>query len=84
MTLQGSLAVSTSTILSFLRLHSVLSAGHPDALSLNLNEVEGAAVFAAAEILLGIDGENKRAIIHGFHSQEGEFRGTTCMSLYLK
>ena len=48
------------------------------ALSLRLDEVESAAVFSAAELLLGEEGESRQAVLSGLLSGHGDFQGTTC------
>jgi hypothetical protein len=47
-------------------------------LLLHLDEVESAAVFSAAELLLGEEGESKQAVLNGLLSGHGNFQGTTC------
>src|SRR3954453_7628247 len=57
-----------------------MSDGHPDALALNLDEVEGAAVFSAVDILLGEEGERKEALVAGLLFGQGDFQGVSCIS----
>ena len=67
-----------SNILTLLRLRTLLSQGHPDAMALQLDEIEGAAIFSSADILLGLEGDEKQALLTGFLSGKGDFQGTTC------
>ncbi|CAL1707036.1 unnamed protein product [Somion occarium] len=65
----------TGDLLSFIRIHSLINAGHPAGLALNLDELEDSAVYSATEALLGEDIENKAEVIRGFYSAEGDFNG---------
>ncbi|OBZ68064.1 hypothetical protein A0H81_11920 [Grifola frondosa] len=65
----------TTDLLNFLRLHSLLTSGHPAALALDLNESEGVAVYTATEALLGEDQESKADVIRGLLYGEGELQG---------
>lgn len=64
-------------------LRSLLSAGHPRALALNLNDQEGSAVFVLTDLLLG-DVEERVAAVTGFLSGQGEFQGVPCRSRMLR
>ncbi|KZT19916.1 hypothetical protein NEOLEDRAFT_1141431 [Neolentinus lepideus HHB14362 ss-1] len=65
----------TAELLSLIRLHSLLSAGHPSTMALQLDDAEGSAVYSATEVLLGDDHDGKHHVINGFFSSEGEFSG---------
>jgi len=63
----------SSNLLSYLRLHSLFSAGHPSVLSLDLNDKDSSAVFAVGTILLGDEGDKRQAVLSGIMSGEGEY-----------
>jgi len=73
--LQTTITNKTSDILSILRLRSLIAAGGVDSVP------EGAAIFAAADALLGEDVEAKNAVLNGFLSAEGEFASVPCTLL---
>ncbi|KAL6310485.1 hypothetical protein BKA93DRAFT_924673 [Sparassis latifolia] len=64
-----------SDLFTFLRLHSLLSSGHPTALALSLNDAEGLAVYSATESLLGEVTDSRPDVIQGFLTGEGELHG---------
>ncbi|KAI0958732.1 hypothetical protein AcV7_004461 [Taiwanofungus camphoratus] len=72
----------TSDLLSFLRLHSLLSTNHPVIPSLNLNESEGIAIYAVTETLLGEESESKADVVQGFLTGEGELHGVPYTRLH--
>jgi hypothetical protein len=65
-------------LLSYLRLHSLLSAGHPPALALSLDDLENSAVFSTSDILLGDEMDRKQTVLAGFLSGEGHYEGVPC------
>jgi hypothetical protein len=65
----------TSDLLTILRLRSLIAAAGVDSVP------EGAAIFAAAEILLGEDEEAKLVVLNGFLTGEGEFESVPCKLL---
>jgi hypothetical protein len=69
-----------SNILTLLRLRPLLSQGHAAVVSLNLNEAEGSALFAVADVLLGEESEQKEATIDGLLSGQGGVNGVPCKS----
>jgi hypothetical protein len=69
-------------LLSYLRLHSLLSAGHPTALALNLDELESGAVFSTSGILLGDEMDHKQIVLSGFLSGESHYEGIPCKLLF--
>lgn len=70
--------MKTADLLSFITLHSALTAGNPSALALGLSDSEVIAVFSAVEALLGPDSDEKTNIIRGFFAGEGEWNGVPC------
>ncbi|THH05020.1 hypothetical protein EW146_g10014 [Bondarzewia mesenterica] len=65
----------TSSILNFIRLHSLLVSSHPAVSSLNIDEAEIPTLYAAVEHLLGDENPFKQDLISGLLSGEGEFQG---------
>ncbi|KAI0041002.1 hypothetical protein FA95DRAFT_1683471 [Auriscalpium vulgare] len=62
-----------SVLLSLIRLHSLLAAGHPSASS--VTGEDHSAIFDAVQLLLGEENESKLELIRGLLSGEGEFQG---------
>lgn len=58
--------------MNLLRFRSIFAASDIDTVP------EGAAIFAAAEILLGEDDEAKHAVLTGFLLGKGEFESFPC------
>ena len=56
------------------------SQGRPDVVSLNLNEAEGSALFAVADVLLGEESVEKETTINGLLSKQGDVAGISCKS----
>ncbi len=69
-------------LVTFLRLHRMLSDGHPDALALNLNKEEGIAVYSITETLLHEINVGKTDMIRSIFTGEGEHLGVPCMYYY--
>ncbi|KAL1942664.1 hypothetical protein VTO73DRAFT_4904 [Trametes versicolor] len=65
----------TAELVTFLRLHGMLSNSHPDALALNLNEAEGIAVYSITETLLHEVNAGKTDMIRSIFTGEGEHLG---------
>jgi hypothetical protein len=76
--LQTQHLAKTLDLLSYLRLHSLLSTGHPAGLALNLNDLESGAVFSTSNILLGDEKALKETVLSGFLSGEGRYEGVPC------
>jgi len=64
-----------SDLLTVLRLRSLLANAGVDSIP------EGAAIYAATDILLGEDEEAKGAVLHGFLSGKGEFESVSYVRL---
>ncbi|KAH9855194.1 hypothetical protein C2E23DRAFT_751794 [Lenzites betulinus] len=62
----------TAELLTFLRLHAMLSSHHPDAVALNLSEAENLAVYSITETLSHERIPGKTDIIRAIFSGEGE------------
>ena len=78
--LQTNHIAKTSDLLSFLRLHSLLSAGHSPALAPNLDAQESSAVFSTSNILLGDERDQKQIVLSGILSGVGDYEGVPCKS----
>ncbi|KIM78917.1 hypothetical protein PILCRDRAFT_824042 [Piloderma croceum F 1598] len=72
----------TCDLLSYLRIHSLLTAGHPVALALNLDELESGAVISTSDILLGDGQDLKETVLSGFLSGEGHYEGVPYTRLH--
>ncbi|KAH7913449.1 hypothetical protein BJ138DRAFT_1146015 [Hygrophoropsis aurantiaca] len=72
-----SYAEKTSALLTLLRLHGLLASGNSLPVVLEFDEAEGSAIFSAADVLLGEDGETKQSVISGLLSGQGEFNGVS-------
>ncbi|EIN11871.1 hypothetical protein PUNSTDRAFT_119086 [Punctularia strigosozonata HHB-11173 SS5] len=70
-----------ATLLSFIRLQSLLSQGHPQVASLSLSEPESAAIHGVTNTLLG-DAEEKDDILSGFLSGAGDYEGVAYARLH--
>lgn len=68
----------TAELVTFLRLHGLLSNRHPDALALNLNEAESIAVYSITETLFHEVIAGKTDIIRSIYTGEGEHLGVPC------
>ncbi|KAF7983770.1 hypothetical protein HWV62_18972 [Athelia sp. TMB] len=69
-------------LLTFLRLASLLSSGDPSISSLGLEEEEHAPIFAAHQVLLGDETDDRRSLLSGFLSGEGEHQGVPYTRLH--
>ncbi|KAI0769327.1 hypothetical protein BD413DRAFT_81589 [Trametes elegans] len=65
----------TAELVTFLRLHNMLSNHHPAALALNLNEAENIAIYSITETLFHENLPGKTDIIRSIFSGEGEHLG---------
>ncbi|KAI0371149.1 hypothetical protein BV20DRAFT_965824 [Pilatotrama ljubarskyi] len=65
----------TAELVTFLRLHSMLSSRHPDALALNLSEMEGIAIYSITETLFHEHLPGKTDMIRSLFTGEGEHLG---------
>jgi hypothetical protein len=75
--LQTSYASRTSSLLTLLRLRSVLASDAPHA-ALDFEESEGSAIFTACDALLGEESDTKNTILLDFLSGEGDLNGVSC------
>jgi hypothetical protein len=76
--LQAHHTAKTRDLLSYLRIHSLLTADHPVALALNLDELESSVVISTSDILLGDGQDHKETVLSGFLSGEGHYEGVPC------
>ncbi|KAI0356158.1 hypothetical protein OH77DRAFT_1423757 [Trametes cingulata] len=65
----------TAELVTFLRLHGLLSSRHPDALALNLSETEGIAIYSITETLFHENLPGKTDMIRSLFTGEGEHLG---------
>lgn len=71
-----------SSILTLLRIRSLLSAGNPLPAALGFDEVEGSVIFTTCEILVGEECDSKQALISGLLTGQGEIDGVACKTVY--
>ncbi|TFK94620.1 hypothetical protein K466DRAFT_292806 [Polyporus arcularius HHB13444] len=65
----------TAELVTFLRLHPMLTNRHPEALALNLDEQERIAIYSITETLLHHIVHNKGDMIRSIFTGEGEHHG---------
>ncbi|KIM61593.1 hypothetical protein SCLCIDRAFT_121600 [Scleroderma citrinum Foug A] len=71
-----------SSILTLLRIRSLLSAGNPLPAALGFDEVEGSVIFTTCEILVGEECDSKQALISGLLTGQGEIDGVAYTRLF--
>ncbi len=67
----------TNEILTFLRFRNLLASGEVDSQG-SLSHV----VFSLYDVLLGPDNETKFAVHEGLRSEDGQYEGVSCTSLF--
>ncbi|KIK90800.1 hypothetical protein PAXRUDRAFT_831373 [Paxillus rubicundulus Ve08.2h10] len=70
-------ASRTSSVLTLLRLRSVLATGGSLSVVLDLDDTEGSAIFTACDALLGEENDTRWDILSGLLSGEGELHGVS-------
>ena len=68
----------TAELVTFLRLHSVLQNRQPEAIALNLSEIEGNVIYSITESLFHEIPQGKTEVIRGIFTGEGEHLGIPC------
>ena len=64
--------------MTFLRLHSVLQNRQPEAIALNLSEIESNVIYSITESLFHEIPQGKTEVIRGIFTGEGEHLGIPC------
>ena len=69
----------TSELVTFLRLHTMLTNRHPEAVALKLSDEEGIAIYSITETLFHHIPQGKGDMIRSMFTGEGEHHGVPCM-----
>lgn len=83
LSLQAEYIQKTAELVTFLRLHTLLSNSHPAATALSLSETEGIAVYSITETLLHAILPGKTDMIRSLFTGEGEHLGVPCTHICL-
>lgn len=75
-------ASKVSSILTLLRLRSVISSGEPLPTVPDFNEAEVSAVFQACDTLVGEESDAKQALVSGLLTGQGEINNVTYARLF--
>ncbi|TRM69284.1 hypothetical protein BD626DRAFT_473561 [Schizophyllum amplum] len=78
---EASIIASVSNIFSFLRFRALLPQGAFENLSVQLDQAEGSAIFAVADVLTGPDDDQKQTVLNGIIRGDGEFEGVPYVRL---
>ncbi|KAI6002687.1 hypothetical protein EDD15DRAFT_1411288 [Pisolithus albus] len=76
-TLQALYASKVSSILTLLRLRSIISSGEPLPTVPDFDEAEVSAVFKACDTLVGEESDAKQALVSGLLTGQGEINNVT-------
>ncbi|KAL1747050.1 hypothetical protein HDZ31DRAFT_80752 [Schizophyllum fasciatum] len=79
---EASLIGNVSEMLAFLRMRTLLSQGAFENRTVQLEQAEGAAVFAVADILTGEDEQQKQTMLNSIVRGEGEYEGVPYVRLF--
>ncbi|KAL1756284.1 hypothetical protein FB107DRAFT_274104 [Schizophyllum commune] len=79
---EAAIIENVSEVLSFLRMRTLLPQGAFENLSVQLDQAEGSAVFAVADILTGQDGEQKQTVLNAIVRGEGQYEGVPYTRLF--
>ncbi|KAF9227464.1 hypothetical protein BS17DRAFT_695297 [Gyrodon lividus] len=74
-------ASRTSSVLTLLRLRSMLAAGGALPVVLDFDDMEGSVICTACDALLGEENDTKHAVLSGLLSGEGEVHGVSYIRL---